>query len=122
MPPERAAEILDVAVSAGATDSGEIDWIVNDVQALENQALDKAAARARRDADVLAKGMGVHLGAVIYITNQTAAPQFNTSFGLATANFSGLVDSKDTAAPQALAIQPRKVSRTASVYAVYSIE
>src|SRR5208282_5707037 len=27
-PPERAAEILDIAIAAGATDSGQIDWTV----------------------------------------------------------------------------------------------
>ena len=48
--PERAAEILDVAVQAGATDSGDIDWTVQDVHALEDQALDRAAARAKSDA------------------------------------------------------------------------
>ena len=46
-PPERAAEILDMAIAAGATESGEIDWTLKDVRALEDQALDKAAARAR---------------------------------------------------------------------------
>jgi uncharacterized protein YggE len=29
-PPERAAEILDVAITAGATSSGDIDWALND--------------------------------------------------------------------------------------------
>src|SRR5580692_9715680 len=28
VPPEHAAEILDIAVTAGATDSGQIDWTV----------------------------------------------------------------------------------------------
>ena len=40
-PPERAAEILDIAIAAGATESGEIDWTLKDVQALEDQALDR---------------------------------------------------------------------------------
>ncbi len=70
IPPERAAEILDIAVGAGATESGQIDWTVQDERALEDQALDQAASRARADAAVLANGMGVHLGALIYVTNQ----------------------------------------------------
>src|ERR1035438_6173599 len=69
-PPERAAEILDVAITAGATDSGQIDWIVKDEKALEDHALDQAAAHARENAAVLAKGMGVKLGALIYVTNE----------------------------------------------------
>ena len=115
-PPERAAGILDIAVAAGATDSGEIDWTVQDERALEDQALDHAAARARADAEVLAKGMGVHLGALVYVTNQISAPQAmeyanNAAPGAAFA-----------APPMTLAIEPRKVSREASVYAVFAIE
>jgi hypothetical protein len=47
-PPERAAEILDIAVAAGATDSGQIDWTVQDERDLEDQALDQATARGKR--------------------------------------------------------------------------
>ncbi|HEY1256531.1 MAG TPA: SIMPL domain-containing protein, partial [Terracidiphilus sp.] len=120
-PPERVAEILDVAVSAGATDSGQIDWTVKDEKALEDQALDKAAARARENATVLAKGMGVHLGALIYVTNQVSE-QISAQYGLA--NFSNGVMAMDRAAPAAppLAIEPHKVTRVATVYAVFAIE
>ena len=115
--PERAAEILDVAVSAGATDSGQIDWTVEDEQALEDKALDGAAARARAQAAVLAKGMGVHLGALVYVTNQISAPVFAM-----TAYANNAAPQGALAAPQALSIEPRKVTSTASVYAVFAIE
>jgi len=123
VPPERVAEILDVAVSAGAMDSGEIDWTVNDVQALENQALDKASTRAKEKAAVIAKGMGVHLGTLLYVSNQVSEIAFeNRNFaGLASLGLgvsSGASDSKATP----LSIEPRKVSRTATVYAVFAIE
>ena len=42
------------------------------MRALEDQALDKATTRARRNAEVLAKGMGVHLGTLVYVTNQVS--------------------------------------------------
>jgi uncharacterized protein YggE len=115
--PERAAQILDVAIAAGATESGAIDWTLRDVHALEDQALDRASQRARSDAAVLAKSMGVHLGALVYVTNQTSVS--GSAYGYATANFAG---GGGGGAPQALAIEPRKVSRTATVYAVYAIE
>ncbi|MGA8089500.1 MAG: SIMPL domain-containing protein [Terracidiphilus sp.] len=114
--PERAAEILDIAVTAGATDSGQIDWTVKDVPALESQALDHAATRAKQNAEVLAKGMGVRLGALIYVSNQMSAPQFpRPMFGLAM---------KANASPAAppLSIEPHQVSREATVYAVFAIE
>jgi uncharacterized protein YggE len=117
-PPERAAEILDIAITAGATDSGQIDWTVKDEKALEDQALDKAAARARSDAEVLAKGMGVHLGTLIYVTNQiSVSPSYQMAFAN---NSAGLRAQTSAASP--LAIEPRKVSREATVYAVFAIE
>lgn len=118
-PPEKAGEILDVAINAGATDSGDIEWTVNDIRALEDQALDQAVARARSDAELMAKAGGDHLGKLIYMSNQLT---FN-SFGMA-ANYIGNMDSAErrerVAAP--LAIEPRKVVRTATVYAVFAIE
>jgi uncharacterized protein YggE len=117
-PPERAAEILDIAVGAGATDSGQIDWTVEDEQALEDQTLDKAAARARADAAVLAKGMGVHLGALIYVTNQISESRFMVAgYANEAAPRGGFA-----APPMLLSIEPRKVSREATVYAVFAIE
>jgi uncharacterized protein YggE len=117
--PERAAEILDVAVSAGATDSGQIDWTVADEQALEDKALDGATARARAQAAVLARGMGVKLGALEYVTNETSAPVSPIRMY---ARNAALDENKAAAAPQALSIEPRKVSSSAHVYAVFAIE
>jgi len=121
-PPDRAAEILDVAVAAGATDSGQIDWAVQDIRALEDQALDHAAARAKANADVLAKGMGVHLGSLVYVTNQISQPDYRV-FGYSKSNNAEVIAGGGGGEMRAkLAIEPRKVSRTASVYAVYAIE
>lgn len=113
--PERAAEILDVAVTAGATDSGQIDWAVEDEQALEDKALDGATGRARAQAAVLAKGMGVKLGALVYVSNQVSAPVVPMRvFAMKAAPMAD--------ANQPLAIEPHKVEQSASVCAVYAIE
>lgn len=114
--PERAAEVLDVAVTAGATSSGDIEWTVKDEPALEEQALDKAAARAKENAAVLAKGMGVRLGALIYVSNQLSAPVFPRPMVRAFA-----MAGSAAPAPQ-LAIEPHQVSSDATVYAVFAIE
>jgi len=122
-PPDRVAEILDVVVAAGATDSGQIEWTVQDVHALEDQALDRAAARAKANALVLAKGMGVHLGSLVYVTNQISVPELQ-SMAFANGNNADVIAGGGGGGYQRapLAIEPRKVSRTASVYAVFSIE
>jgi uncharacterized protein YggE len=120
-PPDRAAEILDVVVAAGATDSGQIDWTVKDEKALEDEALEQATGRARGNAEVLAKGMGVHLGSLIYVTNQISAPQpYRVAYANDAAPEFARAVRQELKAP--LAIEPRKVSRTAAVYAVFAIE
>jgi hypothetical protein len=120
VPPARSGEILDLAVSAGATDSGDIEWTVNDVHALEDQALEQAATRARADAEVMAKAPGVHLGSLLYMTNQMSVVRGGPMF-YANDSIAGLAG---RAAPQAqpLAIEPRKVAREATVYMVFAIE
>jgi hypothetical protein len=112
-PPQRAAEILDVAITAGATSSGDIEWTVKDEKALQAQALDRAAGRARENAEVLAKAMGVHLGSLIYVSNQVSVVRPIRAMA---------AFKTDAAAPQPLAIEPHKVSRSANVYAVFAIE
>lgn len=114
--PERAAEILDIAVNAGANTSGEIDWTVKDEKALEQQALEKAATLARENAAVLAKGMDVKLGSLIYTSNEAVSTIRPMPM---MARFSAGVAA---APPPPLAIEPHKVSRTATVYAVFAIE
>lgn len=115
VPPERAAEILDVAITAGATSSGQIDWTVKDEKALETEALNQAASRARQNAEALAKGMGVRLGSLVYVSNQVS-PVAPRPFLLKSNDFAR------AAAPPPLAIEPHKVTREATVYAVFAIE
>jgi uncharacterized protein YggE len=116
VPPERAAEILDIAVTAGATSSGDIDWTVKDQHALEAQALDKASARARENAEVLARGMGVRLGPLLYASNELGTPALPRMRALS--EFVGAAKTAD----QPLAIEPHKVDADATVYAVFAIE
>ncbi len=114
-PAGKAAEILDAAITAGATSSGDIEWTVSDVKGLEQQALDKATGRVKESAAVLAKGMGVRLGNLIYVSNQAGGGGPRPVYAMRAM-------AADKAAPQPLSIEPQKVSRSATVYAVYSIE
>jgi len=117
VPPERAADVLDIAISAGANSSGQIEWTLKDAKALENQALDRAAARAKENAAVLANGMGAHLGGLMSASNQFSAPRFSMPMMQA----GGGMGSVGAASLQ-LSIEPRKVTREATVSAVFSID
>ena len=65
----------------------------------------------------MAKTNGAHLGALLYLTNQVTVPNSVSS------NFNpgGAMARVAPSAPP-LAIEPRKVSRAATVYAVFAIE
>jgi hypothetical protein len=119
-PSARAGEILDVAINAGATDSGEVEWTVQDIHALEDQALEQATSRARDDAAVMAKASGAHLGNLLYITNQITASV--TVHALANYSNGAMSDERARSAAPPLAIEPHKVVREATVYAVFAIE
>lgn len=114
--PQRAAEILDIAISAGANNSGPIEWTVKDEKTLENQALDRATVRAKENAAVLAKGMGVSLGALTSVSNQAFTPQYSYSMMQAGGGAGGA----QMAAP--LSIQPHQVNRQATISAIFEIE
>jgi hypothetical protein len=59
----------------------------------------------------------VHLGALVYVTNQISEQRFVAAY----AN-NGAPGGAFAAPPMTLAIEPRKVSREAAVYAVFAIE
>src|ERR1700733_10416925 len=68
-----AAKTLDLAVKAGANQSGQIDWSLKDENAPQAEAAAKALQRARTVAGEMAKGMNVRLGALIFASNETQA-------------------------------------------------
>ncbi len=112
-----ASRILNTAVNAGANQSGQIDWSVADENALEAQAAGKALARARAIAAQMAQGLGIKLGELIYASNQAAeGPRPLMMMRAMSSN------AEKTPEPAPLAISPRKIERSATVYAVFAIE
>jgi uncharacterized protein YggE len=68
-----AAKILDLAVKAGANQSGQIDWSLKDENTPQAEAAGKALQRARTVASEMARGLSVKLGALLYASNETQA-------------------------------------------------
>ena len=113
--PAHVALILDAAATAGASVSGDVEWTVKDPAGLDSQALENATARARLDAADLAKGMGVRLGVLIYVS-RTSVPEVRP---MAAGRVMAFAKAQND---QPLAIEPGKVTRSATVTAVYAIE
>jgi len=113
---DSAANVLHIAITAGANNSGNIAWDLADDSALEADAASKALNHARAIADRMAKGLNAHLGPLVYASNQT--PQRTTPFAFDSVAARGM--QKQNLKP--LALRPDKISRSATVYAVFSIE
>lgn len=111
---KEAARVLQAAIEAGANQSGNIAWELSTREALEAQAAAKALVQARAIAAQMAAGLGVHVGPLLYASNQ--GPQQRV--------FAPRVMQMAAAAPAPapLAILPHKVQESATVYAVFSIE
>lgn len=68
----RLADVIDRAVTAGATDIGGIEFLVSAPSPLLDRARGDAFADARRKADVYAKAANVSLGRVIALAEDHA--------------------------------------------------
>jgi uncharacterized protein len=112
-----AARVLDLAVKAGANQSGQIDWSLKDENAPQAEAAAKALQRARTVAGEMAKGLNVNLGALLYASNETqASPVVPLMRAMAAP------PPMASKAVQPLAINPRQIEKFATVYAVFAIE
>jgi uncharacterized protein len=112
-----AARVLDVAVKAGANQSGQIDWGLKDENASQAEAAAKALQRARTVAGEMAKGLNARLGALLYASNETEAEPPRPLMRA--------MPPPPMAAAQAiqpLAINPRRIEKSATVAAVFAIE
>jgi uncharacterized protein len=113
-----AAKTLDLAVKAGANQSGQIDWSLKDENAPQAEAAAKALQRAQTVAGEMAKSLNVKLGALIFASNETQAEPVHPMMRTMDARGKGPM-----AAPAPpLAINPRQIEKSATVYAVFAIE
>jgi uncharacterized protein len=71
----KIADIIDRAISAGATDIGGIDFIVSESSQALDKARDAAVADARRKAEIYAKATGTKLGRVLALSEDRASAE-----------------------------------------------
>ena len=68
---DKLGEILDRLITAGATDVGNIEFLLSDPSKALDQAREAVMADARRKAEVYARAAGIRLGQVEWITEQS---------------------------------------------------
>jgi uncharacterized protein YggE len=113
-----AAKTLDLAVQAGANQSGQIEWSLKDENAAQAEAAAKALQRARTVAGEMAKGLNVKLGPLLFASNETQAEPVRPLMRAMSVTNGAM----DKVAPQPLAINARQIEKSATVYAVFAIE
>ena len=67
----KVGDVLDRVVAAGATEVGNVSFLVSDASKALDQAREAAIADARRKAEVYAKASGVRLGPIEWIAEDT---------------------------------------------------
>jgi uncharacterized protein YggE len=117
---KNAASVLHTAVTAGANDSGNVNWKLSDPahDALEAEASAKALAHAKLIADRMASGLSIHLGPLVYASNQMPERPVTPMYAMAM----GGSLRKAPMPAQPLALSPQKVSLSATIYAVFAVE
>ena len=112
-------KVLSLAVQAGANQSGQIDWQYRDMNGLQAKAAGNALAKAQAIAQQMAQGLNVKLAGLIYASNQVPESPVRPLMG----QFVNLAPgAMAKAAPAPLAINPRQIEESATVYAVFAIE
>lgn len=112
--PAEAAHVLDVAVLAGANQSGQIDWALQDENAAGANAAARALQRARTVATQMAQGLNARLGELLYASNESESTAVRPVPMMAM--------HKAASPSEPLAINPRRIEKTATVRAIFAIE
>ncbi len=122
VPPQSAAEVIRIAVAAGANQTGAIEWRLSDRKALQAKAAENALIKARAVASQMADGLHVKLGELIYASNETppARIYFKTSQPGTVTSYSVAGTGLQNLPP--LEIRPQNIREGATVYAVFAIE
>jgi uncharacterized protein len=119
VPADQAANVLHLAITSGANNSGGINWQLKDDDALQAQAAAKALEHARQIAERMAHGLGVTLGPLVYASNQ-APPRGIFANGMLNTESVSLDRRRVNLKP--LAISPERITQSTTVYAVFSID
>jgi uncharacterized protein YggE len=121
---DQAAKVLHLAITAGANNSGDIDWKVKDEDSLQAEAASKALEHARQIAERMAKGLGTKLGSLVYASNQSPASGIFGALGFGNVTLNTMSSAMAARAKnlKPLAISPERITKSATVYAVFAIE
>jgi uncharacterized protein len=107
-------------VKAGANQSGQMSWSVADQDGLQAKAAKLALDRARGIAQQMAAGLNATLGPLVYASNEAPSRGPQPLNGRGEGMMAALKAGPAEVAP--LSVSAQKVTASATVYAVFSIQ
>jgi uncharacterized protein YggE len=119
VPAAQSAQLLQLAITHGANNSGNIEWQLKSDDALQLEAAQKALHHAHDIAEHMAQGLNTHLGALLYASNQVPERVMPMERMNAMAAPAPMMKGRVL---KPLAISPTRITRSATVYAVFAIE
>jgi uncharacterized protein YggE len=122
---ESAAQVIRLAIAAGANKTGDIDWRLSNRKTLQAKAAEAALVKAREVASRMADGLHVQLGALIYASNQTPISRIyfaGNTVGSSSETVEVSAEAGTPVSEPTLEIRPQTVREEATVYAVFAIE
>lgn len=121
LPAAQAQSVIDIAMRAGANEIEDVDWQVADPVALQAKAGAAALAKARRIAEQMAQGLGAKLGQLVFASNRAPVYGWPTALSTETVEVSAALAAPPPPPPR-LTLYPKKVTNSATVYAVFAVE
>jgi len=124
VPADQASNVLHLTITSGANNSGGIDWQLKSDDTLQAEAASKALEHARQIAETMAHGLNAKLGALVYASNQTPPRGILAymGYGYGALNTESAMVSASKINLKPLAISPERITKSATVYAVFAIE
>jgi len=131
---DKAADLIDAAVKAGANRIGQLEFTVDDVNKLRSQGRARAAKVARRKAEQLATSLGGSLGKLVqcnesYPDSERGYYYGNWNFMDGHSRYAKVHSQASYNAPEApdaereeVTIQPGQMTMTVVVTATYELE
>ena len=117
-----AQKLIDIAVQSGANGLEDVGWEFADEESLEGRARAAAMEKARRNAEEFAKAAGTKLGALLYASNMANGMVYALANRMQTSSATVEVSANRSAPAFSLTLFPGKVSKEATVRAIFALD
>jgi len=122
VPVSQVNALIETMIQAGVNEIDGATWMVSNPAELQAKASGAALAKARSISEQMAKGLNAKLGDLVYASNKTPADENRFVEQFWSRSDAPHAWKKWIGDKPKVEIYPEKVKRTATVYAVFSIE